>query len=92
MGRDGTESTTAKTATMDVDTKLNHVEGGDALTLVFGVWQSRVRQVERCIELLRGHRRIGRIYNDVASPKTLNQTLGVHHVRLFFDMAEVLSL
>ena len=65
MGRDGAEGTASETATMDVDGVLDHVVGGDAFTLVFGVWLSRVGQVERGIEFLGGHRGERRVDDDV---------------------------
>ena len=51
MGRDGAEGAAAKASAMDVDGELNHVEGWDALALVFRVRQSCVGQVVGSIEL-----------------------------------------
>ena len=92
MGGDGAEGTAAKTAAMDVDGVLDHVVGGDALALVFRMGLARVRQVERGVDLLRGHRRVGRVNDDISAVDTLQQPLGVHHVGLLLDMAEVLGL
>ena len=59
MSRDGAEGTTAKTATVDVYGEFYHLVGGNAFALIFGVWQTRVGQVERVVDLLGGHRWIG---------------------------------
>ena len=53
---------------------------------------TRVRQVERGVKLFGGHRRIGGIHYHIAAIDTLQQSLGMHHVRLFLNMAEVFSL
>ena len=92
MGRDGAEGTAAETAAMDVDAVLDHVVGGDALALVFGMGLTCVRQVEGGVELFGSHRGIGRIYHRITPIDTLQQALGMHHVRLLLDMAEVLGL
>ena len=77
---------------MDVDRELDHLVGGDALALILGVGQSRVWQVERGVKFLGGHRRVGGIDDDDPFAHLLQQTLGMHHVRLFLDVAEVLGL
>ena len=92
MGRDGAEGASAETAAMDVDRELDHLVGGDALALILGVGQSRVWQVERGVKFLGGHRRVGGIDDDDPFAHLLQQTLGMHHVRLFLDVAEVLGL
>ena len=92
MGGDGAEGTAAETAPMDVDGVFDHVVGRDTLAFVFGMGLTRVRQVERGVKLFGGHRRIGRIHYDVKAIDALQQPLGMHHVRLFLDMAEVFSL
>ena len=71
MGGDGAEGTAAETAAMDVDGVLDHVVGGDALALVLGMGLSRVRQVERGVDLLSGHRRVRRVDDDVSAVDTL---------------------
>ena len=92
MGRDGTKRTTAKTATMDVDGVLDHLIGGNALVLVLGMGQTRIWQVERSIQFLCVHRRVGWIDNDIAATHLLNQSMRMHHIGLFLNMAEVLCL
>ena len=92
VGRDGTEGASAKTATMDVHTELDHVVGGDTFPFVLRVWLTGVGKVERGVELLRGHWREGWVDDHIAAIDTLQQSLGMHHVRLLLDMAEVLSL
>ena len=92
VGGDGAEGTAAKAATMDVDGELDHLEGRDALALVLGVWLARVGQVEGGVEFLGGHRRVGGIDDDETPVDTLQQTTGMYHVRLLFDVAVVLGL
>ena len=77
---------------MDVHRVLDHVVGGDALALVFRMGLAGVGQVERGVELLGGHRRVGGIDDSVSSADALDQAMGVHHVRLFLDVPEVLGL
>ena len=92
MGRDGAEGAATETAAMDVDAVLNHVVGRNALALVLRVRLTRVRQVERGIKLFGGHRRVGWIDHDVLITRFLQQSLGMHHVRLFLNVTEVLGL
>ena len=92
MGRDGAEGAAAKASAMDVDAVLDHVVGGYALPLVFQMRLAGVRQVERGIELLSSHRRVGWIDDDSPVADLLEQSAGMHHVRLLFDVAEVLGL
>ena len=77
---------------MDVHAVLDHVVGRDALAFVLGVRLTRVGKVEGRVELFGGHRRIGRVNDHIATANGLEQTLGVHHVRLLLDMTEVLGL
>ena len=65
MGGDGAEGTTAKTTSMDVDGELDHIVGRNALVLIFNMRYARVRQVERSIQLLGSHGRIGRIDHNI---------------------------
>ena len=96
MGGDGAEGAAAEAASVDVDRELDHVVGGDALAPVLGVGLARVGQVEGGVELLGGHRGIGRVdYHSRgtgAAFEGLYESLGVHHVRLLLDVAEVLGL
>ena len=92
MGRDGAEGAAAEASAVDVDAELDHLVGRDALALVFGVRHAGVGQVERGINLRSGHRRIGRIDNDKVVAHCLYDAGGVHHIRLFLDVAEVLGL
>ena len=92
MGRDGTERTSAKTATMDVHGELDHLVSRNALTLVFGMGIACIGQVERCIELFGSHGRVGRIDDHIASVNALQQTLSVHHVTLLLYVLKVLGL
>ena len=71
MGGDGAEGTAAETAAMDVDGVLDHVVGGDALALVLGMGLARVRQVERGVDLLSGHRRVRRVDDNISAVDTL---------------------
>ena len=83
---------------MDVDAVLNHVVGWDALSLVFQVGLAGVGQVEGGIQLGGGHRRVGRVDDNTSGERRevrgegLDEPVGVHHVRLFLYMSEVLGL
>ena len=102
MGGDGAEGTATKTASMDVDAELNHFVGRDAFAFVLGMGLTRVGQVEGGIQLVCRHWGVGRVDNNTGArwrtiggggrDKWLKQATGVHHVRLFLDMAEVLGL
>ena len=61
MGRYGAEGTASEAATMDVHAVLDHVERRYALALVLRMWLSRIRKVERGVELGCGHGWIGRV-------------------------------
>ena len=73
MGGDGAESTTAETAAMDIYAELDHLVGGNALALIFNMRYARVRQVERGVNLLGSHRRIGWVDDDAG---TRQRTIG----------------
>ena len=92
MGRYGAECTSSKTSAMNVYREFNHIVGRNALALIFWVRLTCVRQIERCVELLGSHRRVGRIHHYVTPVNSLYQSLCVHHVRLLFNVLEVLSL
>ena len=101
MGRDGAESTAAEAAAMDVDAVLDHVVGRYPLALVFGVGLAGVGQVEGGVQFLRGHRRVRRVDDDggpsgeplsTEAFKGLQKAVGVHHVRLLLNVAEVFGL
>ena len=92
MSTDGAECATAKTSTMQIHRELNHLVSRNALALVFWMRQTRIRQVERAVEFIGSHRRIHRIHHCILAIDTLNQTLGLHSVRLLLDMTKVFSL
>ena len=77
---------------MEIDRELNHLVGWYRLAFVFGMRQPRVGQVVSLVHLFRCQRRIGRIDDGELAVDSLQQSLGVHLVGLFLDMAEVLSL
>ena len=77
---------------MDVDAELDHLVGWDALALVFRMGLTGVGKVEGGVELCGGHRGVGWIDNHLRATYLLQQSLGMHHVRLFLDVAEVLGL
>lgn len=64
MGGDGAEGTAAETATVDVHAVLDHLVGRNAFPLVFRMRLTGIGEVERSIQLLCGHRRIGRVDDD----------------------------
>ena len=93
MGRDGTERASAKTAAVDVDGVLYHLVCRDgAALLVLGMWQAGIRQVEGGINLLGGHRRLGRIDEDEAVAVALHEGGADYFVALLLDDVVVLCL
>ena len=64
MGGDGAEGTAAETATVDVHAVLDHLVGRNAFPLVFRMRLTGIGEVERSVQLLCGHRRIGRVDDD----------------------------
>lgn len=92
MGRDGAEGTAAETATMEIDRELDHFVGRYRLALVFRMRQTRVGKVIGLVHLFRCQRRIGRIDDRKLAVDSLQQSLGMHLIGLFLNMAEVLSL
>ena len=77
---------------MDVDRKLDHLVGRDTLVLIFWMRNARIGQVVGGIELLSGHGWKGWIDNGKTLAHLLYEAMGMHHVRLFLDVAEILSL
>ena len=92
MRTDCAESATAEASAVQIDRELNHLVSRYALALVLGMWQTGIRQVERAVEFVRGHRRIRRIDNGILVVYSLQQTLCVHLVRLLFDVPEIVCL
>ena len=92
VGRNGAESTTSKTSSMQTDRELNHFVGRNTLPFVFRMGQPGIRQVKRSIQLFCRHGRIGGIDHHIFPIHTLYQSLGVHHIRLFLHIPEILGL
>ena len=92
MGRDGAEGTSAETSAMDVDRKLNHVIRRNPLSLVFGMGQTGIGQVEGMIQFGFCHGRIRRVNHHCTLPHTLKDAAGFVLVTLLLDMTEVCSL
>ena len=59
MGGDGTKGTTAKASAMDIDRKLDHLEGWDHFALVLRMGQAGIGQVEAGVNLGFRHGREG---------------------------------
>ena len=55
MGRDGAEGTATETSPVYVYRVFYHLVGRNGLSLVFGMGQARVGEVEGSVELLSGH-------------------------------------
>src|SRR3712207_3906862 len=89
MGGDGTESAPAEASAMDVDGELDHVVCRNPFAFVFGMGQTRIRQVERTVELFLAHGRVGRIHHDDAVAHRLRDARRAVFVRLLFDVPEV---
>ena len=77
---------------MNVHRELNHLVGRYGLAAILGVGESRVGEVEGRIELGGRHRGVGRIHHDILLADALQQSVGMHHVRLLFDVSEVFGL
>ena len=92
VGGDGAEGAAAKAAAVDVDAVAYHLVGGNALALIFYMRYARVGQVVRGVQLLGGHGGVGRIDDGPLVAHLLYEALGVEHVGLFLDVAEVLGL
>ena len=92
MGRDGAEGASSEASAMDIDGELYHVEGGDALVLIFGVGQTGVGEVEGAVELGRCHGRIGGIDHHVFVARLLKNALGGDAVAFFFNVLKVSCL
>lgn len=92
MGRDGAESASSEASSMDVDGVFDHLIRRNPLVFVFRMRLARVGQIKRGIQFFGCHGRIGRIDNSIFVADGLNEALGVHHVRLFFDVPEILGL
>ena len=80
MCRDGTESASSKTPTVDIYRELYHLVGWYALTLVFRVWQSGVGKVKGGIEFLGCHWREWRVDHHSLVAYVLQKPTGVHLV------------
>ena len=92
MSRDGAESTATETPSVDVHRELDHLVGGNRLTSILGVGETGVWKVEGGIEFFGRHWRERGIHHDIFLTDTLQDAVGMHHVRLFFDMTEILGL
>ena len=92
MRTDGTEGTSAETASMQVHGELDHIEGRDALALVLRVRQTGIRKVERHVEFALCHRRVRRVYHHGAVACVLQDACRLVLVGFFLDEAEVLGL
>ena len=92
MGRDGTESTSAKASPVDVDRELDHFIGRNPLVFVFRMRKTGVRKVERHVQLSLRHGRIRRIgYHRLLSYLLKDASCRIA-VGFFLDVSEVLCL
>ena len=92
MGRDGAEGTAAEATAMERDGEFYHLIGRNALTFIFWMRHTLIRQVEGSVNLRRRHGGIRGIDNNIAAICLLNETRGMHLVRFFLDVAEILCL
>ena len=92
MGGNGAERTSSETSPMQVHRKLDHLVRRDAFSLVFGMGQPGVEQVERMVDFILRHRRIGRIDHYIPPAGGLDDTLRVVFVAFFLDMPEIFGL
>ena len=77
---------------MDIDRMANHLVGWNTLPLIFNMRYARVRQVVAGIQLSSCHWGIGRIDHNKPVSHLLDEPMGMYHIRLFLDMAEILCL
>ena len=89
VGRDGAEGTAAKAAAVQIDRKLYHLVRWNALALVLGMRQTGIGEVERAVDLLGGHRRIGRMHHHVLVARLLDEALRMQAVALLLHVAEI---
>lgn len=92
MGRNGAERTSSETSPMQVYRKLDHLVRRDAFSLVFGMGQTGVGQIERMVDFILRHRRIGRIDHYIPPAGGLDDALRVVFVAFFLDMPEIFGL
>ena len=71
----GTEGTSSKTSSVDVNREFYHLVCRNAFVLVFRVWQTSVRQVEDHVQFLSVHRWIRRIHHYVFFAQSLYDAL-----------------
>ena len=87
--RYGAEGTAAEAPAVDVDGKLYHVVGRNALPLVLGVRHAGVGQVEGVVELGLREGRVGRIHHHGLLAYLLQDACGSIAVAFLLDVAEV---
>ena len=77
---------------MDVNREFYHFVCRNTFVLIFWMRHACVWKVERRVQFLGGHGRERRVYNSVEFAYRLQQTVGMHHVRLLLDVSEILCL
>ena len=90
MRRYGAERASPETTLMHVNGELDHLVGRQFLSLVLRVWQSRVGQIERRVQLGRSHHGVGLVDYRIDITNLLQQATGVYLVGLLLDVAIVL--
>ena len=92
VGTDGAEGTSSEASAVEVDRELDHVIGRYALALVLRVRQPGVWEVERAVQFLLCHGRVGRIDHREPAVHPLDDALCLQLVALLLNVAEVLGL
>lgn len=93
MGRDGAETASAETTSMEVDGVLDHLVGGDvALAVVAGVREVGIGEVERVVDLLGRHWLVLGIDDDELVANFLDEPFGVPFIALLLNMVEVVGI
>ena len=78
---------------MDIDGVANHLEGGDRTSLlIFGMRLADIWQIKRGINLLGGHRELGRVHDDITVAMPLNEGGTLYLVAFPLNDMIILSL
>ena len=89
MSGNGAERTTTKASPMNIDGKLNHIIGGNPLSLIFRMRQAGIWQIERTVQFFLAHRWIRGIDYYYLVSDGLCDTCSRIFIGLFFNVPEI---
>ena len=92
MGGNGTEGTSSKTTTVQINWEFNHIKRRDTFSLILGMRHTRIRQIKRTIQLSLCHWRIRRIDYYRFVTYILQDAGGFVFIAFLFNEAEVFGL